>query len=128
MSAPPDGQVATASRQAGHVGGERFRWRGTIETLTPGHLATTISAQRRSLRSFSLTGSWETVEVQPLVPVRLSDTDEGGHGGQSTTRRESTTLLVQIVAIGAGSPATGARVRKIEPLLSGSSGSPAVTT
>ena len=37
-------------------------------------------------------------------------------------------LARQIVAIGTASPATVARVRKIEPLLSGSSGSPAVTT
>ena len=33
-----------------------------------------------------------------------------------------------ITAIGTGNPATGDRVRKIEPLLSGSSRSPAVTT
>ena len=59
MSAPQAGHSATASRQTGHRGGERFLWRGTIDTLTPGNVSATVVAHRRSFRSASPVGSRE---------------------------------------------------------------------
>ena len=59
MSAPQLGQVATSWWQAGHLGGERFLCRGTIETLTPGNVSTFVMAQRYKRRSPSLAGSYD---------------------------------------------------------------------
>jgi len=57
MSAPQAGHWATAPWQAGHTGGERFLWRGTIETLTPGNVSTLVVAYWRRRRSASLAES-----------------------------------------------------------------------
>ena len=46
ISAPQAGHWVTALWQAGHTGGERFFWRGTIDTLTPENVSTTVVAHR----------------------------------------------------------------------------------
>ena len=61
--------------------------------------------------------------VTPSDLGRIDSGEVGGLSGMWLSGRDP-----QIVVIGTANPATGDRVRKIEPLLSGSSGSPAVTT
>jgi len=61
--------------------------------------------------------------VTPADLGRIDSGEVGGLSGMWLSGRDP-----QIVAIGTTNPATGDRVRKIDPLLSGASGSPPVTT